>query len=131
MTIAVTYENGLVFQHFGHTEQFKIYETDGASILSQRILSSDGQGHGALAVLLSGNKVDALICGGIGAGAQAALKDAGIRLYAGVQGNCDEAVRKLLDGTLVYSESANCSHHHEEGHECHHHSEGGSCHCHH
>lgn len=131
MTIAVTYENGLVFQHFGHTEQFKIYETDGASILSQRILSSDGQGHGALAVLLSGNKVDALICGGIGAGAQTALKDAGIRLYAGVQGSCDEAVRKLLDGTLVYSESANCSHHHEGGHECHHHSEGGSCHCHH
>lgn len=131
MTIAVTYENGLVFQHLGHTEQFKIYETDGASILSQRILSSDGQGHGALAVLLSGNKVDALICGGIGAGAQTALKDAGIRLYAGVQGSCDEAVRKLLDGTLVYSESANCSHHHEGGHECHHHSEGGSCHCHH
>ena len=26
MKIAVTYENGQVFQHFGHTEQFKIYE---------------------------------------------------------------------------------------------------------
>lgn len=26
MKIAVTYENGMIFQHFGHTEQFKIYE---------------------------------------------------------------------------------------------------------
>jgi hypothetical protein len=28
MKIAVTYENGMIFQHFGHTEQFKIYETE-------------------------------------------------------------------------------------------------------
>ena len=83
MTIAVTYENGLVFQHFGHTEQFKIYETDGASILSQRILSSDGQGHGALAVLLSGNKVDALMRG------------------SGCMQGCRAAVMKLSESFLT------------------------------
>ena len=76
MKIAVTFDNGTVFQHFGHTEQFKIYETENGKIVSSRIISTDGQGHGALAAFLSANGVDTLICGGIGGGAQMALAEA-------------------------------------------------------
>ena len=72
MKIAVTYENGEVFQHFGHTEAFKIYEVEGGRIAGGSVVQTDGSGHGALAGFLSERGVDALICGGIGGGARAA-----------------------------------------------------------
>lgn len=133
MKIAVTYENGQIFQHFGHTEQFKIYDTDDSKILSEEIVSTNGSGHGALALLLRNLNVDVLICGGIGGGAQAALADAGIRLYGGVSGSCDAAVQALLAGNLGYDPDVKCSHHDHEhgegGHTCSEHGCGGhSCH---
>ena len=133
MKIAVTYENGRVFQHFGHTEQFKIYEAENGQVVSSRIVPTAGQGHGALAAFLAANGVDALICGGIGGGAQMALAEAGIRLYGGVQGAADEAVAALLAGTLGYDPAVHCDHHdHEHGtgaHGCGGHGCGGhSCH---
>ena len=70
MRIAVTYENGEIFQHFGHTEQFKIYDVEDGKIISSEVVDAGGSGHGALAGVLSALKVDALICGGIGGGAQ-------------------------------------------------------------
>ena len=99
MKIAVTYENGEVFQHFGHTEQFKLYEVSGGKLLHTQVVDTNGSGHGALAGLLAQLGVDTLICGGIGGGAQAALAEANIRLIGGVQGNADEAVQAFLNGT--------------------------------
>lgn len=133
MKIAVTYENGEIFQHFGHTEQFKIYDTDGSKILSEAVVSTNGSGHGALATLLHTLNVDTLICGGIGGGAKAALADAGIKLYGGVSGSCDAAVQALLAGNLGYNPDVKCSHHDHEhsesGHTCSGHGCGGhSCH---
>ena len=121
MRIAVTYENGLVFQHFGHTEQFKVYEAEGGKVLSSRIVSTNGQGHGALAGFLAMLRADTLICGGIGGGAQAKLEEAGIRLYGGVSGSADGAVESLLAGTLVYDPNIVCNHHGHGGgeHSCH------------
>ena len=120
LRIAVTYDNGMVFQHFGHTEQFKVYDTDKGQVLRTEILESNGSGHGALATLLAINKVEVLICGGIGGGAQTALAQAGIRLYAGVQGNADAAVNMLIANKLTYDPNARCDHHaeHHEGHNC-------------
>ena len=122
MKIAVTYENGDVFQHFGHTETFKIYDVENNEIVSSQIIGSGASGHGALAALLKGNAIDVLICGGIGGGAQAALADMGIELCAGASGNADEAVKAYLRGELVNT-GANCDHH-GEGHSCHDHGEG-------
>ena len=96
MRIAVTYDDGLVFQHFGHTEAFKVYTVEDGKVVDSQVVSSDGQGHGALAGLLSDKAIDALVCGGIGMGAVNALSDYGIRVYAGVSGNADEAVERLL-----------------------------------
>ena len=126
MKIAVTYDNGNVFQHFGRTEQFKVYEVEDNKVVSSEVIGSGGTGHGALAGLLAGQDVDVLICGGIGGGAQAALAEAGVELCAGTEGNTDEAVEAYLRGELV-STGANCDHHHEEGHDCGGHDDGHSC----
>lgn len=126
MKIAVTYEDGNVFQHFGKTEFFKVYEAEDGKVISSEVISSNGSGHGALAGLLANQAVDVLICGGIGGGAQAALAEAGVELCAGAQGNTDEAVTAYLRGELV-SSGANCDHHHEDGHSCGDHEEGHSC----
>lgn len=121
MKLAVTYENGTVFQHFGHTEQFKVYEIENNEIVDAKVVDTSGSGHGALAGLLGDLQVDTLICGGIGAGAQNALEEAGIQFYGGVSGDADEAVKALLDGNLSYDPNVHCDHHghdHEDGHSC-------------
>ena len=117
MRIAVTYENGQIFQHFGHSQAFKIYDVNDGKITGSNVVSTNGNGHGALAGFLSMNKVDTVICGGIGDGAKTALSEAGIRLYGGVSGDADAAVDALLSGTLVYIPDIQCSHHgHGHGH---------------
>lgn len=116
MRIAVTYENGNVFQHFGHTEEFKVYEVEDGKVTGTEIVGSNGSGHGALASLLDDKGIDVLICGGIGGGAQAALTEKGIELCAGAEGDADEAVKAYLRGELVNT-GANCNHH-GEGHSC-------------
>ncbi len=125
MRIAVTYENGEVFQHFGHTEEFKVYHVEDGRIVSAEVIGSDGSGHEALAGLLHDKSIDVLICGGIGAGAQAALEQAGIELCSGAAGSADKAVAAYLRGDLI-STGVNCDHHggeHSDGqHSC-----GGGC----
>ena len=118
MKIAVTYEDGQIFQHFGHTERFKLYEVENGAVVNEMFLDPNGSGHGALAGFLKVYGVDVLICGGIGGGAQAALAQAGIRLYGGVSGDADAAVQALLAETLKFDPCVQCSHHHEAGHSC-------------
>ena len=125
MRIAVTYDNGEVFQHFGRTENFKVYEVEDNKVVSSEVIGSNGTGHGALAGLLAEKGIDVLICGGIGGGAQTALAEAGIELVAGAEGNTDEVVETYLRGELI-STGSNCHHHdHEEGHSCGEHGCGG------
>ncbi len=119
MKIAVTYENGEIFGHFGHTEQFKVYEIEEGKIVSSEVLDTNGSGHGALAGFLKNLGVDVLICGGIGMGAQMALREAGIKLFGGACGNADKAVEAFLVNALKYDPDAKCDHHgHGEGHTC-------------
>lgn len=122
MRIAVTYEDGEIFQHFGHTQQFKVYDVQNGTIVSSEIVDTNGSGHGALAGVLGALNVDALICGGIGGGAQMALAEAGIQLYGGVSGSADQAAQALAEGKLAFNPNVQCSHHGE-----HHHGEGHSC----
>ncbi len=129
MKIAVTYENGQIFQHFGHCENFKLYDVQDGKIISSHVENAAGSGHGALAGFLKDLGVEILICGGIGGGAQNALAEAGIRLYGGVSGSADAAAEALVKGTLEYNANVQCSHHghHEGGHSCGHHEGGHSC----
>ena len=127
MRIAVTYENGEIFQHFGRTEHFKLYDIEDGTITNEQIVETGGSGHGALAGFLRSAQVDALICGGIGPGAQMALAEAGITLYGGVSGNADAAAKAFAEGRLAYDPDAHCDHHDHagEGHDCAH--DGGHC----
>ena len=60
----------------------------------------------------------------------AALAEAGVKLYGGVSGSADAAVQALLDGSLAYNPNVQCNHHGEghghgeAGHSCGHHGEG-------
>ena len=129
MRIAVTYENGEVFQHFGHTRQFKVYDVEDGKIVASQVVDAGGSGHGALAGVLAALQVDALVCGGIGGGAQMALAGAGIKLYGGVSGNADKAAEALASGSLSYDPNVHCDHHSHadggEGHACGGHGCGG------
>ena len=132
MKIAVPYENGAVFGHFGHTAQFKLYTAEDGVLTDARVLPTNGSGHGALAAFLQQLGADVVICGGIGAGAKNALAAADITVYGGVSGSADAAVVALLSGTLAYDPDARCDHHdHEHGddHTCGEHGCGEhSCH---
>ena len=132
MKIAVTYENGQIFQHFGHTQQFKVYEVTDGKIVSTQVVDTNGSGHGALAGVLNVIGAEVLICGGIGGGAQMALAQAGIRLLGGVSGDADAAVEALLRGELIYNPNVRCDHHdhHGAGHTCGDHGCGSGHHCH-
>ena len=96
MKIAVTYENGQVFQHFGHCEQFKLYDVQDGQVVSSQVVSAIG----------------------IGGGARTALAEAGIQLYPGVSGDADSKVSDLLAGKLAFDPDTQCSHHHGEDHNC-------------
>lgn len=126
MRIAVTYEAGQIFQHFGHTENFKLYDVQDGKVIDSKVVGTNGSGHGALAVLLSECDVNVLICGGIGGGAQVALAEAGIQLYGGVSGDADAAVEAFLKQELNYNPDVKCNHH-GEGHEHHGNCGSGGC----
>ena len=115
MRIATTYANGNIFQHFGRTENFKVYDVEDNKVVSSQVIGSNGIGHGALAGLLADNTIDVLICGGLGGGALNALTQAGITVVAGAEGDADAAVEAYLRGELV-SSGANCDHHHHGDH---------------
>lgn len=120
MKVAVTYENGMVFQHFGKCPSFLIAEVSDGSIQNRTLLSSGDSGHSALVTLLKEQHVEVLICGGIGQGARNALQEAGITLIAGAKGNGDVALDQYAAGILQDDPSGQCDHHHEEGehHSC-------------
>jgi len=125
MRIAVTYEDGYIFQHFGHTQQFKVYDVEDGKVVKCFIVDTNGEGCGSLAGFLFGGQVNVLICGGIGGGAQNAVRSAGIQLFGGCQGRADDAVAVFLAGNLGYDPDVHCDHHdHEEGEGC-----GGEHHC--
>ena len=97
MKIAIPYENGMVFQHFGHTAEFKFYEVENGQVTAS----------------------------GIGPGAQNALAQAGIQLFGGISGPADAAVADYLAGKLRFDPNAHCDHHdHGEDHHCGEHSCG-------
>lgn len=132
MRIAVTYENGKIFQHFGHTEQFKLYDIQDGKIMNTQVIDTNGSGHGALAGILSAVKADVLICGGIGGGAKTALAENGIKLFGGVSGSADDAVNAFIENRLSFNPDVHCNHHdheHENGaHKCGEHGCGkGNC----
>ena len=123
MKIAVPYSDGQVFQHFGKSEQFKIYDTIDDEIISSEIVDTSGSGHSALADFLKEKGAGVLICGGIGVGAVTALQNAGIHIMGWAEGEAEKCVEEFLCGRLHFgasgcaSCSSSCGHHHGDGDE--------------
>ena len=129
MKIAITCENDQVFQHFGHTPGFAVFELENGKIINEKRISSGEFGHGALAILLAEENIDLLICGGIGGGAVNALANAGIQVVGGAEGNVRAIAEDFAAGTLQVRENFHCNHHHHsEGESCGNHGCGGTCH---
>ncbi len=132
MKVAVTYENGEIFQHFGRTPAFKVYEVDNGSVLKSSVVETNGTGHGALAGFLKEMGAEVLICGGIGGGAIMAMAEAGVKVYAGAAGKADDVIADYACGILPEVGEATCDHHgHGEhgDHDCGDHGCGhGGCH---
>lgn len=123
MKLAVTHENGTVFQHFGKTTEFKIYDiTAEGTIGFSMVIGTAGQGHAALAGFLRALGISVLICGGIGQGAQDALGQLDITVIPGITGDTDTAAADFLAGKLVANTAALCQHHHDAAGGC-----GGHC----
>lgn len=118
MRIAVAFEDGEIFQHFGHTKHFKFYDLENSKITKTEVVETYGSGHGLLAEFLNGYGTDILICGGIGSGAKQALANKGIDVFGGVKGSADDAVDAYINGTLCYNPDAKCNHSHSDNHKC-------------
>ena len=132
MVIAVTYDNEFIFPHFGRSPYLAIYLIgENKQIIRKSIVSLEGSGHMGIALILHDLDVDVLICGGIGLGAVNTLKEIGIEVYPGNEGNADEIVTKFLNGLLLKNDNPTCSchEHHDHEHECSD-GEGHSCDCH-
>lgn len=117
MKIATTYDisTNTIFQHFGKTQSFKIYEIEDGKIIKSDVIDNGGFGHHDLATYLKNLGIETLILGNRGQGAIDALNNAGIKQLAGITGNPDDAVAAFLNGTLKDNPDAKCNHH--EGHQ--------------
>lgn len=101
MRIAVPYDNGAIYAHFGKTESFQIFEAENHRVISTEMISAGALGHSALAGVLADANVDVVLCGGIGSGAESALWAENIEIYSGLTGDIGEAVEKFLRGELI------------------------------
>lgn len=137
MRIAATYDpnTGEVFQHFGRTEFFKVYEIEDGKVVSSKVIDNGGFGHHDLVTYLQSLDVTTLILGGRGPGAKNAIEAAGLKEIPGVSGSADAAAEAFAKGEAIGDPDAVCNHHgehhHGEGEEHHCHHEGGEHHCHH
>lgn len=116
MKIAVAFENECVFQHFGRTTHFAVYTVNEDNTVNKQVISTNGASHGALSDFLVEQGVDVVICGGLGMGIHTRMVNAGMKVYGGVVGDCDDAVYAYLAGTLEYDPLAAQNHG-----PCHHH----------
>ena len=108
MRIAIPYFESMIFQHFGRSKQFKVYEIENHQVLMEMIVEPEAVGHEAVADFLRAIDVRAVICGNIGQEAMRALNGAGILFYGGVSGQADDAITALVGGALAYDPNIRC-----------------------
>lgn len=106
-------ENDEIFQHFGHANQFAVYEYTEGEYVEKKVFTTKCKGHDEIAKLMRYLDVNVVVCGGIGDGAIKALARHKILVYAGVEGNIDQAYYDLTNNRLKCTSTSTCS-----GHSC-------------
>lgn len=108
--IAVAYKDEQIFEHFGHAEQFAVYEftnMEDARVFNKKIIDvSHLHGHQAMADLLKDEEVDAVLVGNMGGEAKSLLLSYGIVPVAGYCGKANTAAILLASGQLPINEGA-------------------------
>jgi predicted Fe-Mo cluster-binding NifX family protein len=99
------------FQHFGHAEQFAIYEYTEGEYVDRKVFATKCRGHEEIAKLMRYLGINIVVCGGIGDGAIAALMKHKILIYAGAEGNIDQAYYALVNNRLNCTSKPTCSSH--------------------
>lgn len=135
MKVAVAYNEGQIFEHFGHCETFAVYDYAEADVnqCTKRLLDcSDRHGHAAMAELMQEQGIDFVLCGNMGGEAKSLLLSYGIIPVVGYCGDADTAADMLITGQLSVVDGGSCAGgcggcsgcHHEEGEDC---GCGGGC----
>ena len=116
--IAIVMEDSNVAPHFGHCEKVMLVTIENGEVDSREVLDAPEHNCGALPRLFAERQVEYVIAGGLGGGALANLNRAGVKVVAGVQGTAEDAIGRLLAGTLIGGEAVcgghgqgTCSHH--------------------
>ena len=114
MRLAIAYENGEVFQHFGETPSYLIVDIENGKVISKSVHDNGEASHIALIDVLVSLGADAVVVGGLGGGAFVRLEAAGIKVYAPYAGNAEQAIQDYLEGKLVeaHAPTHQCSCHH-------------------
>ena len=112
MRVAITYDDGNVFMHYGKTREFIIFEIENNEIKNEFILPCGEYSHHTLADLLSINNVDVLICGGCGGHAIESLEAKNIKIYNGACGDVHNVIKQYINEELTFNGATECGCHH-------------------
>ena len=116
MKIAVACMGTQVGGHFGHCENFRIYDTADGKICAEESIPNPGHRPGFLPNFLGDMGVEVIIAGGMGGGAVEIFNERRIEVIVGVQGDAREAVEQYLKGQL--QSTGSICHEHQHGGEC-------------
>ena len=109
MKIAVASEGKMVTAHFGHCENFNIFDVKGKEIIKVESVANPGHKPGFLPNFLNDMGVNIIISGGMGGGAVDIFNEKGIEVIIGPEGDAKTAVEKYLNGELESTGSV-CDH---------------------
>ncbi len=113
MKIAVAYENGEIYGHFGHCPQFALYEYGEyvSDCIKTLVDTSMLSGHQQMADKMKALDVEAVLCGNMGDEGRALLLSYGIVPVVGYSGDADTAADLLVTGRLPFygEEQGGCS----------------------
>lgn len=112
--------NNQIDGHFGHADNFRIYEIADKKIINTIDVQSSGCGcKSNIAGVLGTHGVKTILVGGIGEGAIHVLGNVGIEVIRGCSGNAEDAIQQFLDGKLSDNGSVCQEHQHHHG-QCNH-----------
>ncbi len=110
MKIAVSCNGNEIWSHFGHCENFMIYDVEGKAIQTETSVENPGHKPGFLPNFLADMGVQVIISGGMGGGAVDIFNERGVEVVLGAQGLAKAAVEAYLNGELESTGSI-CDHH--------------------
>jgi predicted Fe-Mo cluster-binding NifX family protein len=116
MKIAVAAMGNIVAGHFGHCENFILFDAENGKIIAQNSIPNPGHRPGFLPNFLADNGANVIISGGMGGAAVEIFNERNVEVIVGAQGDAVTAVEAYLRGELISTGSV--CHSHEHAHEC-------------